>query len=200
MHKRYRVTLTAEERAELDCLISRGKAAARTLGHARMLLLSDTADGGPGWTDVQVAEAVRVHVRSVERVRRRFVEEGLEAALHPKPSRRVYERKLDGADEARLVALACSTPPQGRRRWSLRLLADELVALEGLPRLSPETIRRTLGKKPAQATPSQDVVHPARAVGGVRQSHGGRARRLPAARRSAPAPGVPGRDQPAVDR
>ena len=147
MHKRYRVTLTADERAELDRLISRGKAAARTLGHARMLLLTDAAEGGPGWTDAQVAEAVRVHVRSVERVRRRFVEEGLEAALHPKPSSRVYEHKLDGAGEARLVALACSSPPQGRGRWSLRLLADELVALEGLPRLSPETIRRTLGKK-----------------------------------------------------
>jgi len=200
MRKRYRVTLTAEERADLDRLISRGKAAARTLGHARMLLLSDAAEGGPGWTDAQVAEAVRVHVRSVERVRRRFVEEGFEAALHPKPSRRVYERKLDGAGEARLVALACSTPPQGRGRWSLRLLADELVALEGLPRLSPETIRRTLEKKPAQAASAQDVVHPARAVGRVREPHGRRAGHLPATRRPAPSAGLPGRDQPAVDR
>ena len=96
MAKRYRVTLTAEERGELERMIARGKADARKLAHARVLLQADEAEGGPGWTDAAIAAAVRVSVRTIERVRERFVEQGLSAALLPKPSRRVYARKLDG--------------------------------------------------------------------------------------------------------
>src|SRR5689334_11868578 len=116
-------------------MISRGKADARKLAHARVLLQADASDGGPDWTDTRIAEAVRVSVRTIERVRQRFVEEGLEAALLPKPSRRVCARKLDGAQEARLVALACSAPPEGKTRWTLRLLAGKRGAVPVLREL-----------------------------------------------------------------
>ena len=148
MAKRYRVTLTVGEREALGGMISRGKADARKLAHARVLLQADASDGGPDWTDTRIAEAVRVSVRTIERVRQRFVEEGLEAALSPRPTSRVYARKLDGENEARLVTLACSAPPDGRNRWTLALLADRLVALGhvGDGRLSYETVRRCLKK------------------------------------------------------
>ena len=112
MAKRYRVRLTAEEREALGGMTSRGKADARKLAHARVLLQADASEGGPDWTDTRIAEAVRVSVRTIERVRQRFVEDGLEAALRPKPSVRVYARKLDGEQAAKLVALACSGPPR----------------------------------------------------------------------------------------
>jgi transposase len=144
--KRYRVTLTAQERATLGGMISRGKADARKLAHARVLLQADASEGGPNWTDTRIAEAVRVSVRTIERVRQRFVEDGLEAALLPRPSPRVYARKLDGAQEAKLVALACSGPPEGKKRWTLRLLAERMVELEVVPELSHETVRQTLKK------------------------------------------------------
>jgi len=118
MAKRYRVTLTCEERDALGRMISRGKADARKLAHARVLLQADAAEGGPGWTDTVISEAVRVSVRTIERVRQRFVEEGLEAALLPKPSPRVYAHKLDGEQEARLIALACSAPSRRCARRS----------------------------------------------------------------------------------
>ena len=178
MVKRYRVTLTAEERDALDGMISRGRADARKLTHARILLQADASEAGPGWVDAAIAEALRVSVRTIERVRQRFVEDGLEAALLPKPSTRVYARKLDGAQEARLIALACSGPPEGKKRWTLRLLAERLVALEIVPDLSHETVRQVLGGKRAQAAPAADVVHPAQALGRVRLPHGGRARCL----------------------
>jgi transposase len=173
--KRYRVTLTAEERDGLDRMISRGKADARKLAHARVLLQADASEGGPGWTDAAISEAVRVSARTIERVRQRFVEDGLEAALLPKPSPRVYARKLDGEQEAKLVALACSGPPEGKRRWTLRLLAERMVESEVVPELSHETVRRVLGEKRAQAAPAADVVHPAQALGRVRVPHGRRA-------------------------
>ncbi len=146
MSKRYRVTLEAAERDELHKAISRGKAAARKLAHARVLLLADQAEGGPGRKDEEIAAAVAVSVATVERVRQRFVEQGLAAALSPKPSSRVYARKLDGAAEAHLIALACSGPPAGRNRWTLRLLADRMVELEHVDALSYETVRETLKK------------------------------------------------------
>jgi transposase len=177
--KRYRVTLTAEERDELGRMISRGKAAARKLAHARVLLQADASEGGPGWTDAAIAEAVRVSVRTAERVRQRFVEEGLEAALLPKPSPRVYARKLDGEQEAKLVALACSGPPEGKKRWTLRLLAERMVELEVVSELSHETVRQTLEKERPQAAPAADVVHPAGALGRVRLPHGRRAGGVP---------------------
>jgi transposase len=173
--KRYRVTLTGEEREALGGMISRGKADARKLAHARVLLQADASEGGLDWTDTRIAEAVRVSVSTIGRVRQRFVEEGLEAALQPRPSPRVYARKLDGAQEAKLLAVACSQPPQGKQRWTLRLLAERMVELEVVPELSHETVRQTLKKERTQAAPAADVVHPAQALGRIRVPHGRRA-------------------------
>ena len=146
MNKRYVVRLTQPEREELQAIVSKGKANARKIVHAQILLKVD-ADG-PCWTDEQAADAFGVHTSSVRFVRERFVQEGLESALNRKkqlhPSR---ERKLDGAGEARLVALACSQPPQGRVRWTLKLLAGRLVELEVVDSICPETVRQSL-KKP----------------------------------------------------
>src|SRR5688572_10989079 len=114
--KKYKVTLTAEERQQLHQLIAAGKAAANKLIHARILLKADAAKGGPAWTDERIAEAIEVSVATVERVRQRFVELGLEAALaRKKRDRPGRERKLDGRAEARLIAVACSAPPEGRK-------------------------------------------------------------------------------------
>ena len=143
MLKKYHVTLTPEERFELDGMIRRGRSAARTLAHARVLLKCD--DGT--LTDDQVADAIAVGRATVARVRQRFVEEGLEAALVPRPGTRVYARKLDGDAEAQLITLACSGPPEGRRRWTLQLLADPMVTLGYVQNgLSYETVRRVLKK------------------------------------------------------
>jgi hypothetical protein len=145
--KKYIVTLTAEERQDLLALIAAGKAAAGKLAHARILLKADAADGGPAWPDGRIAEALEVSCATVERVRQRFVEQGLEAALVRKPQERPSrQRTLDGRAEARLIALACSTPPDGRRGWTMRLLADKLVELEVVPTISDETVRRALKK------------------------------------------------------
>jgi len=152
MAKRYRVTLTAEERGELERMVARGKADARKLAHARVLLRADEAEGGPGWADTAVAAAVRVSVRTIERVRQRFVEQGLAAALLPRPSPRLYGRKLDGEQEAHLLALACARPPEGKARWSLRLLAERMVELEQVDGLSHETVRQTLKKTSSSRT------------------------------------------------
>lgn len=146
MKKKYIVTLTDEERQRLQEMLSRGKAAARKLMHARILLKADAAPGGPDWPDGRIAEALDIGQATVERVRKEFVEEGLEAALERRKPRRVYERKLDGDGEAHLVALACQEPPEGRSRWTLRLLADRMVALEYVDQLSYQTVRRTLKK------------------------------------------------------
>jgi hypothetical protein len=152
MAKRYRVTLTVEERGELERMIARGKADARKLAHARVLLQADEAEGGPGWADAAIAAAVRVSVRTIERVRQRFVERGLAAALLPEPSPRIYARTLDGEGEAYLVALACTRPPEGKARWSLRLLAERMVELEHVDALSHETVRQTLKKTSSSRT------------------------------------------------
>ena len=152
MAKRYRVTLTAEERGELERMIARGKADARKLAHARVLLQADEAEGGPARVDEEVASALDVSVRTVERVRQRFVERGVEAALLPKPSPRLYGRKLDGGQEAHLLALACGRPPEGKARWSLRLLAERMVEPEHVDALSHETVRQTLKKTSSSRT------------------------------------------------
>ena len=146
MPKKYRVTLTPEEREQLAALVSKGKAAARALTHARILLKTDEAPGGPAWTDAAVCEALDVGLCTVMRVRERFVEEGLEAALRPRPSSYVQPRKLDGHREAQLVTLACSEAPEGHARWTLRLLADRFVQLGYVEKLSHETVRLTLKK------------------------------------------------------
>src|SRR3954467_10752861 len=140
--KRYKVTLEPDERGELEKLISRGKGAARRLAHARILLHADQGEGRPGKIDAEIAEAVGVSVATIERVRQRFVEEGLEAALSPRPPRRLYPRKLDG--EARLIALACSPPPEGQARWTLRMLAERMGGLGHVGTVSHETVRTTL--------------------------------------------------------
>ena len=143
--KRFNVTLDAEERQLLHDLIAVGKAAARKLAHARILLKADAAPDGTGWADDRIAEAVEVSVATVERIRRRFVEQGLEAALVRKPQDRPSRLpKLDGRAEARLIALACSKPPEGRKSWTMQLLADKLVELEVVPAISDETVRRPL--------------------------------------------------------
>jgi transposase len=144
--KRYRVTLTVDERQQLQQRLAAGRAAARSLMHARVLLKTDEGPEGPAWTDEQICEAVEISDTTVERIRRRFVEEGLDVALGRKPTRRVYQRKLDGAQEAQLIALACSPPPLGRRQWSLRLLADRLVELRFIDGVSYETVRQVLKK------------------------------------------------------
>ena len=141
---KYAVELTEGERARLRTLIGRGEAPARLLTRARVLLKANQGEGGPGWADAAIAGALEVHPATVARVRRRFVEEGLDAALERKAPDRVYPRALDGKAEARLVALACGEPPAGRERWTLRLLAGELVRLEVVEAVSHETVRRTL--------------------------------------------------------
>lgn len=146
MKKKYIVTLTDEERRTLPAMLSRGKAAARKLMHARILLKADAADGGPDWNDERIAEGLEVGRATVERVRKEFVEEGLEAALERRQPRRQYRRKLDGDGEAHLVALACQKPPEGRSRWTLKLLADRMVQLEYVDQISYQTVRRTLKK------------------------------------------------------
>jgi transposase len=143
MQKKYQVVLSSDERTQLSQLIAAGTASARKLSHARILL---KADQGPGWVDERIADAVEVSQPTVFRVRKQFVQDGLEAALDRRPSRRTYLRKLDGEQEARLIALACSNPPPGRARWSLRLLADKLVELEIVDTVSYQTVRRTLKK------------------------------------------------------
>jgi transposase len=144
--KRYRVTLTPKERDELGGLISSGSAAARKLMHARILLKADTPAGARGAFDEEIAAAVEASVASVQRVRRRFVEEGLAAALVPKPPTSPQPTKLDGRGEAQLIAVACSPPPSGRDRWTLQLLADRLIELQVVASISYETVRRTLKK------------------------------------------------------
>jgi hypothetical protein len=146
MEKRYRVTLTDEERAELGAMVSRGKSNARKLVRARILLLADQAQGGSAKSDPEIVDALRCGRATVERVRQQFVEEGLEETLEPSPSTRIYERKLDGRVEAHLVALACGAPPEGRSCWTLRLLGDRLVALGHVDSVSHETVRQTLKK------------------------------------------------------
>jgi len=153
MKKKYPVILTETERDDLKRLIAAGTAPARKLTHARILLKADQgSEEGPAWVDDAVAEAVEVSQPTVSRVRKQYVEEGLEAALNRRPPNREYRRKLDGEKEARLVALACSEPPEGQARWSLRLLADKMVELEVVDDLSYQTVRRTLKKTNSSPT------------------------------------------------
>ena len=145
--KRYKVTLEADERQHLHDLIAAGQAAARKLTHARILLKADASEGGLHWPDWRIADALEVHVATIERVRQRFAEQGFDAALErkhrDKPARPI---KLDGRAEARLIALACSPPPAGRAVWTMQLLADKLVELEVVESISDETVRTTLKK------------------------------------------------------
>jgi transposase len=146
-NKRYVVRLEAPERERLQRLVSVGKGAARRLTRARVLLQADQSTEGPGWTDEWISEGLGVTTRTVEQIRRRCVEEGLESALERKKRcRPPVEPLLDGAKEARLIAVSCTKPPDGRRRWTLRLLADRVVELNIVDSISYETVRRTLKK------------------------------------------------------
>jgi transposase len=131
-------------------VISAGKESARTLSHARILLKADKGPDGPQWRDADIAQALEVSTATVGKVRQRFSEaggeEGLQAALHRRKPDRLYSHKIDGVQEAHLVALTCSSPPEGRKRWTLRLLASKMVELEYTDELSHETVRRTLKK------------------------------------------------------
>jgi len=142
----YRVFLDDEQRAYLRTVVGSGTAPARMGTRARVLLKADHGEGGPGWSDAAIAGALDVHPSTVQRVRRQFVVEGLAATLARKRPDRVYARALDGRQEAHLVALACSQPPDGYARWSLRLLAGELVRLEVVETVSHEAVRQTLKK------------------------------------------------------
>lgn len=144
--KIYRVRLTDEERGDLKSLTSKGRAAARKQTHARILLQCDEGREGGARTDAEIAGALGVGSATVARVRRRCVEEGVEAALERKPQQNRRPKVLDGEAEARLVAVACGEPPEGRAKWTLELLADRLVELDVVGSVSTETVRRTLKK------------------------------------------------------
>jgi hypothetical protein len=143
MRKQYVVRLPEEERAQLLTMIGRGTAPARAQTHARILLQAHRGEAGPEWTDGAISTALEVDPTTVARVRKLYVTEGLEVALYRKAPDRVYRRKLDGEQEARLVAVACSEPPSGHKRWTLRLLADKLVELAVVEAVSYETVRQT---------------------------------------------------------
>ncbi len=144
--KLHHVLLTDDDRAVLYRLVSSGTAPARQITHARILLKADEGSDGPAWKDVAIAEALDVDRSTVARVRRLFAVDGRDAALRHRPPRATKPRTLSGADEAHLIALACSAPPTGRERWSVRLLAAEFVTVAGGGRVSRELVRRTLKK------------------------------------------------------
>jgi hypothetical protein len=145
--KKYVVRLEADERVALEQIVRTGKRAALTIRHANILLAVDESDAGARLSDVQAGQAFGVAVRSIESLRKRFVEEGLESALVRKPQvRPSVERMFDGEKEAKLIAIACSSKPEGRTRWTLELLAERVVRLKIVEKCSPKTIGRVLQK------------------------------------------------------
>ena len=145
--EKFKVTLTVEERHDLEQLVRNGKTAARKLTHARVLLLADEGDDRKGRTDDEISDALDVNVRTIARVRKRFVTEGLDQAINPRPQpRRPDKIKLDEQAEQQLIELACSDPPDGRNGWTLQLLAERLVVLGQLESVSRETVRKALKK------------------------------------------------------
>jgi transposase len=161
--KKYIVRLTEEERAEVERLTTTGRTAARTLRHAWVLLKADAAPDGPGWTDEQIGDAYGVSLNTIGRIRQAFVEEGPDAALGGGRPPTPPPRKMDGEQEAHLVALLCGPVPGGQARWTVRLLADRFVQLAGSVVVSRETVRRTLKKKCAQTLAADGMVHSPRA-------------------------------------
>lgn len=175
VNKKYTVDLSDDERTELESFVSRGKRSAQAITRARILLRADE-----GVSDPEIADALGCSAMTAHRIRKRYDEDGI-AAIHCRDPDRKYERKLDGEDEAHLVALACRDPPDGRHRWTLRLLADELVVLEetDIGSVSYETIRQTLKKKRAATSPIQAMGDSARPKHRVRLPHGRRSRTVP---------------------
>ena len=146
MAKKYVVTLTPAEREYLQQLTSKGKNPVYKVNHARILLKANCSQEQGAWTDQAIHQALDVSLSTIARVRQIFVEQGLDAALNSKPSSQLRLRKLDGVAEARLIACCCSQPPPGRKEWTLRLLADEMVKLEYVNSISHETVRQVLKK------------------------------------------------------
>jgi transposase len=143
---KYVVRLSSEEREALEDLVKIGTGAADKRLRAQIVLKADVGEGGPGWADTRIAEAFEIGLSTVHRLRQRLVEEGLDAALVRRSSRQARPLKLDGAKEARLIAIACAKAPEGHARWTMQLLADRLVELQIVDRISDETVRRTLKK------------------------------------------------------
>jgi transposase len=179
MKKRYIVRLTADERERLESMVNRGREAAYRRRHAQVLLLADEGEQGSGLIDREVAERVGCTRRTVEQIRERCVCEGLEAALERKKRSRERSRVLDGEGEARLVSLACSEPPEGRARWTLKMLGDQLVELEVVESISTEAVRQIL-KKHHQTVAKAHVVHSRASERGVRVPDGSGAGGVPA--------------------
>jgi len=180
------VRLSSEERGQLGDLVARGRVAKATRQRAQVLLRADQGEEGPGTVDEAIADLVGVSLSTVHRVRQQFVEEGLEASLYRKPARNRQYRKLDGVQEAHLVALACSSPPTGRVCWTIQLLADKLVELEIVESIGREAVRTTL-KKRSSALAQRAMGVAARAKRRFCLRDGRRARSLPTALRSAAA-------------
>ena len=149
--KKYRIRLTTDEHQELNALVSRGRAAAYKQTHARILLMSDESRSDGGMKDADITSALGVGQSTVERIRKRCVEEGVESALNRKKQLRRRQKRLDGEGEARLIAMACGEPPEGRASWTLKLLADQLVECEIVGTISTETVRQALKKKRTEA-------------------------------------------------
>ena len=192
--KRYVVRLSADERERLEALITKGKSPAQRLLKARILLKADVSEGGEGWSDNQIIKALETSVSMVYRVRKQLVEEGLEAVLsRKKPAMPSVPRIFDGEKEAKLIALACSKPPEGHVRWTLRLLETKVVELGIVDRASDSTIGRTL-KKLSQAACAAMLGHSAKGQQRVRSGDGRRAGRVHAAPRSRLSAGLSGRD------
>jgi len=148
MKKTAMVQLTTDERQQLQRLLAVGQAPTRQLTHARILLKADEGADGPAWPDTRIAEALDVAPITVGRVRQRYAAAGVASALAHRPPSATKPRRLDGEQEAQLVALACTTPPPGRERWSLRLLADKVVELQIVDTISHETVRQALKQTP----------------------------------------------------
>jgi transposase len=147
MQKVFVVRLSEEEREQLMTLVKVGKASSLKLTRARILLKADQQERGPAWTDAEIADALDVSLKTVFNIRRKWVEQGLEAALERQPQEGSSRpRKLDGNAEAKLVATCCGPAPKGRSKWTLRLLAARLAELEVVDSISPETVRQTLKK------------------------------------------------------
>ena len=145
--KKYKVTLRKEEREELESIIHKGKHTSQRFRNAYVLLNCDEGEYSEKVTNAGISKVLKIGMRTIDRIKKRFVEEGVDAVLERKPSGREYERKADGDFEARLIALSCSEPPEGFSRWSLRLLADKMVELEIVDSVSHETVRSVLKKR-----------------------------------------------------
>jgi transposase len=152
MNKKYVVKLTEHERQQLLALVNHGKKAAQKIRRAWVLLKADAGLAGPAWPDEKIQEAYGVGLVTIYRIRQMFVEEGFDAVLTRRSSVRRRRRRLDGEQEAHLIALACSKPPPGRKRWTVRLLANKFVELGRCDHVSPETVRRTLKKTNSSRT------------------------------------------------